>query len=158
MIRRPTSDIPQAAYAKAVATLDEFAALTVEYAIVLDAQRAMVGAGDGEGAAETLRRGDALARAAEACGRRLAPCQEALATGEHTGPRAQDLASRLTDAAARGRALANAAARLEGVCAGRRSDVAAELARAATPAGSGSQRAAAYAGGARPAVLLDKHG
>jgi hypothetical protein len=127
MSRGTVSDIPAQAHAKAVLALDEFDALATEYSVLLDIQRAMLINGNVAGIAETVVRGDAVARAAAACGRRLAPHREALNSHNYQGARARELSRRLAMAGVRTDTLAAAAARLEALCIRERDRCALEL-------------------------------
>lgn len=147
MMRPRGSDLPVAAYAKAVAALDEFDATTAEYVALLDTQRALLAQGDSAAVARSIVRGDAMASRAAACGRRLAPFREALASDALNGPRADAVRRRLERMTHRAALLGSAAATVAARCEAERHAAGAALARLQAPAGG---RGAAYA--SRPMV------
>lgn len=135
------SDLPVAAYTKAVAALDEFDATAAEYVALLDTQRALLAQGSSAAVVETVARGDALALRAAACGRRLAPFREALADDTLRGQRADAVRRRLDRMMHRATLLGSAAADVAARCEVERHAAGAELARMQAPAGG---KAAAY--------------
>lgn len=151
-------DLPEPAHSKAVSALEEFGALALEYSVLLDTQRALLAAGNIEGASETVARGDTVARLAAACGRRVAPWREAIDSHQYVGPRATDLSHRLGAAALRAGDLASGAARIETICLSKRDEAATEMPRHTLPAVHAGGAAAAYRAAAPGARLLDKQG
>ncbi len=145
---QPTlTDFPAAAHAKAASALEEFSTLTTEYSVLLDVGRAMLSAGNLDGAADAMERGDRVVRMAAACGRRLAPWREAVESRQYAGPRLSDLERRLGAAAARAAVIVAGATSVETVCLGKRDEAAAEMGEGIA---SAAQRIAA--GGYRPRI------
>lgn len=151
-------DLPLAAHVKAVAAVEEFASLSLEYSVLLEIQRALLAAGNIEGAAETVARGDGVACRAAACGRRVAPWREAVESQQYSGPRTGDLVQRLRTATLRAHVLAAGAAQIEAICLAKRSEAAAEMRRGLPSAPQATGPAAAYHARTVGAQLLDKQG
>jgi len=127
-MRQPTlTDFPAAAHAKAASALEEFSALATEYSVLLDVGRAMLSAGNLDGAANAMARGDHVARMAAACGRRLAPWREAVESRQYAGPRLSDLERRLGTAAVRAAVIVAGATSVEAICVTKRDEAAAEM-------------------------------
>lgn len=152
------TDLPEAAHAKAVAAVEEFASLSLEYSLLLDAQRALLAAGNIEGAAETVARGDGVARRAGACGRRIAPWREALESRQYSGPRTRDLVRRFGAVALHAHALAAGAAQIEAICLVKRSEAATEMQHGISPSLQAVGLTAAYHARSPGAQLIDTHG
>jgi hypothetical protein len=149
-------DLPPEAHAKAIAALDEFDATLVEYTMLLDSTRALVRARNFDAVAEMTARGDAVARAAAACGERVAAlCAEA-ERGAFAGPRAQELLERWRAAGARAQQAESGSAALAALCLAERERAGSELERspAARP---GSAAREAYRPAARP-LAIDRRG
>ncbi len=127
MPQKAVADLSAPAHSSATVALDDFEALATEYSALLDTQRALLAAGNVAGVAETVARGDAVARQVAACGRRLAPWREALGSQEYSGPRASDLVRRFGESASRADRLAAAAARIEALCVEKRDRSADEM-------------------------------
>lgn len=157
-MRQRSSDLPLPAHDKAVAALDEFDATAAEYVALLDTQRALLGQGNATGVAESVARGDALALRAAACGRRLAPIREALASAAIRGPRADAVRQRLERMAHRAALLGSAAAQVAARCERERTVLGNELAQIQKPAGGSRGDAYRYPPVSRPAVTLDTRG
>lgn len=124
------ADLPPAAATKALSALDEFDAAANQYGALLDAQRALLARDNSVGAAELASRGDAMARSAAQCGRRLAPVREALRQPSVQGPRADEIRRRVAAAECRTAVLAAAAAEIAGRCGALRVAAEAELVKA----------------------------
>lgn len=153
-----SADLPATAHAKTVTAVEEFASLSLEYCVLLDTQRALLAAGNIEGAAETVARGDGIARRAAACGRRVAPWREAVESQQYSGPRAGDLVRRLRAATLRAHALAAGAAQIEAICLAKRGEAATEMRPELSSAPQALGLAAAYCARTLGAQLLDKQG
>lgn len=154
----PQADIPAAAHSKAVAALEEFEALTIEYSMLLDTQRALLAAGNTEGVVETVAHGDAVARQAAACGLRLAPWRETIDSRQYHGPRATDLVRRLKAATARAATIAAGAASIEAMCVQRRDEAAFELQKGAASSSASRAMTGGYRVSAPVTRALDTHG
>lgn len=155
MSRNSSSDLPAAAYDKALAAAGDLDEAARAYERVLETARALIDTGRLDDAVGLLaRNGEQLAGAAAAAGRRLAPAREAVESGAYSGPHARELTRRVGAARIHVGAVARAAAVLTALCAARRDGAAVELAAATQSNGQGSRRvAAAYsAGPARLAV------
>lgn len=153
-----TADLPESAHAKAIAALEEFHVLAAEYSVLLDTQRALVAAGNTDGAVDTVARGDRIARQAAACGRRLAPWREALDSYNYSGPRASDVARRLASASARAAVLAGGAESVEALCIHRRDEAAQAMRPANSPSSLPGSTVDRYYAQATSAQALDRHG
>jgi uncharacterized protein YigA (DUF484 family) len=157
-MRQRGTDLPLPAHEKAVAALDEFDATAAEYVALLDTQRALLGQGNADAVAASVARGDALALRAAACGRRLAPIREALASAGIRGPRAESVRRRLERMAHRAALLGAAAADVAARCERERVAIGSELTQLQNPAGGGRAGAYRYPPPARPAVTIDTRG
>lgn len=129
-MRQRVTDLPAAAYTKAVAVLDEFDATAAEYVALLDTQRALLAQGNTTAVAECGVRGDALALRAAACGRRLTPFGEVLADGSMRGTRADAVRRRLVRMTHRATLIGAAAAEVAGRCERQRAEAGSALAAA----------------------------
>lgn len=158
MAHSPVVDLSAPAYSIATLALDEFDVLAREYSALLDTQRALLATGNIEGAAETVARGDPVARQVAACGRRLAPWREALDSRAYDGPRASDLARRLGDSASRADQLAAAAKRIEALCLQKRDEAADDMHHIHLSAAIPALMAARYSAPAVSAPALDTRG
>lgn len=105
-----------AAYSKAIGALDEFEALVLEYEMLLDTQQALVRTANFAGLFEMASRGDRLARDAALCGKRITPLVTAVASGQFTGPRANEIRRRSLSARSSAEAIDGSAARLAALC------------------------------------------
>lgn len=158
MHREPGADLPESAHAKALTAIEEFHLLAAEYSVLLDTQRALIAAGNVDGAVETAARGDRIARQAAACGRRLAPWREALDSHDYSGPRASDVARRMASASARAAVLAGGAESVEAICVQKRDEAAREIRQANSPSSFPGSAVARYYAQATSARALDRHG
>ncbi|HEV2644089.1 MAG TPA: hypothetical protein VGT98_15360 [Candidatus Elarobacter sp.] len=110
------ADVPAPAHAKAIGALDGFDELLAAYVALLDTQRAHVASGSFDALADTLAQGDTIAAHAAACGRRVAPLRDAVASGRFAGPRASELVRRFALAGARAARASDLADLLADVC------------------------------------------
>jgi hypothetical protein len=154
--RSKSSDYPAPAFERAVRALDEYDACAVEYQMMLDTQRALLTAGNLDAAVETLALGDALARRAATCGRRIAPVREALAAGAYAGPRTSELQHRISQVRTSSDRIGSTISQLSAVCVVKRDAAAAELSEDRVAQAARSRMS--YAGGDRPMAAIDiKH-
>ena len=132
-----------------------FEAIATEYTLILDTQRALFASGNVDGAIETLARGDAIARQAGRCGRRLAPAREALANNQYRGPRATELSRRLAAVGVRADVLGANAMQLAAACTVKRDGISTELSSAATASPAVGRGTIGYLSSVRTPMALD---
>ncbi len=123
------TDVPGAAYTKAVRALGEFDVLVVEYGMLIDTERALLNSGNREGVEQVVTRGDSIARAAALCGRRVSPLIKAIDSGQFAGPRASQIKRRSAGARSAALAVAASAALVAEACAAQRDDMGREIRR-----------------------------
>ncbi len=123
------TDIPQPAFDNTVTALTTFNTLTLEYAMLLDSQRALLVGKDFASVEMMSRRGDRLARDVKAYGQQLAAVRGAIAQEGYVGPRAQELRDNIAAAQQRAQVVSTMAAQLVAACSKAQQGVAAELRR-----------------------------
>ncbi|HEY5087616.1 MAG TPA: hypothetical protein VII66_09695 [Gemmatimonadaceae bacterium] len=148
-----TTDVPIAAYAKAVQALDEFDALVSQYEMLLDTQEIHVRTANFAALFQMASRGDKLARDATMCGKRFTPLVNSVASGQFVGPRATEIRRRCFAARSRAETLDGSASRLARVCSDERDIMGREI-RGSHPSGSQAGLPPAYRTGSQ--TFLDR--